>query len=94
MKERFKSIVSYLTNTFPTKMVEKLGHDKLAHGFFTAYVVCLFEHFGFFGGVLGLGLMVGFGYLRERMDEQPDKKDVFWMGVFGVAELLRYLIFG
>lgn len=93
MKERFKSIVSFLTNMFPTKMVEKLGHDKLAHGFFTAYIVCLFEHFGFFGGVLGLVLVVGLGYLREKMDEQPDYKDVLWMGVFGVLELLRYIIF-
>lgn len=94
IKKRFKNVISLVTNSIPTGIVEKLGHDKLAHGFFTAYVVCLFEHFGFFGALLGLALAVGFGYMREKLDAQPDRRDVLWMVAFGAAELLRYVIFG
>lgn len=86
--------VNALTNTIPTKIVGKIGHDKLAHGLLTAYVVCLSEHFGLIGAVIAFALMVGLGYLREKNEELPDMNDARWMVYFGAAELLRFLIFG
>ncbi len=88
-----KKIVRLITRTLPDYLVEKVGHDKLAHGFMTAYAVSVLEHFGPLWGVGVFILLVFLGYTREMLSETPDYNDAKWMVIFGAAELVRFNLF-
>lgn len=60
---------------FPDWATKKLGVDKEVHIFLSLYLLFYFKIFGFGWGTIGMIIITGFSFLREKFSPNPDYND-------------------
>ena len=74
------------------KLVEKFGADKLLHYAVGGWLTAICSLFGWIGLLAGFILVVALSFIKERLDDKSDKKDIL-AGVLGsITMVIIYLI--
>lgn len=75
------------------KLVDKYSADKLLHYAVGGWLTAIGSLFGWIGLLAGLVLVVALSFIKERLDDKSDKKDIL-AGVLGsMTMIIIYLIY-
>mgnify|MGYP003424817653 FL=1 len=76
------------------KLVERYGADKLLHYAVGGWLTAICSLFGWIGLLAGFILVVVLSFIKERLDDKRDKKDIL-AGVLGsLTMVIIYIIYG
>ena len=74
------------------KLVERYGADKLLHYAVGGWLTAICSLFGWIGLLAGFILVVALSFIKERLDDRSDKKDII-AGLLGSMTMaIIYLI--
>ena len=76
------------------KLVERYGADKLLHYAVGGWLTAICSLFGWIGLLAGFILVVALSFIKERLDDRSDKKDII-AGLLGSMTMaIIYIIYG
>lgn len=75
------------------KLVEIYGADKLLHYAVGGWLTAIGSLFGWIGLIIGFILVVVLSFIKERLDDKRDKKDILAGVLGGITMVIIYLIY-
>lgn len=75
------------------KLVERYGADKLLHYAVGGWLTAIGSLFGWAGLFAGFVLVVVLSFIKERLDDKRDKKDILAGVLGGITMVIIYLIY-
>lgn len=75
------------------KLVERYGADKLLHYAVGGWLTAIGSLFGWIGLIIGFILVVVLSFIKERLDDKRDKKDILAGVLGGITMVIIYLIY-
>jgi len=74
-------------------IIEQYGEDKMMHFLGGGWIVSMFSPFGWIGIIIGIIIMLGISYIKEKyLDDIFDVKDIIAASIGGGISTLIYLI--
>lgn len=75
------------------KLIEKYGADKLLHYAVGGWLTAIGSLFGWIGLIIGFILVVVLSFIKERLDDKRDKKDILAGVLGGITMVIIYSIY-
>lgn len=75
------------------KLVEKFGADKLLHYAVGGWLTAICSLFGWIGLLAGFILVVVLSFIKERLDDKSDKKDIIAAELGSMTMVIIYSIY-